>query len=66
MNTDRIFIFSSDIRKLTGFSQNHCTKLMRTIKDALGKNKPHQYLTIDDFCNYQMIDKKLVAEKLNL
>jgi hypothetical protein len=39
---------------------------MRTIKDALGKNKPHQYLTIDDFCNYQMIDKKLVAEKLNL
>ena len=47
----RITIDPSDIEILIGRDIGTAQKLLRTIKDALGKKK-HQRVTIKEFCDY--------------
>jgi len=58
-----IFLTIKDLMELTGLTQNGAGLEMKRIKDALGK-KPHQHLTITQYCAYEGISEDEVKKKL--
>jgi hypothetical protein len=51
METKRIVIYPKDIQRITGKSERYGRLLLKQIKQALAK-KEHQYITINEFCQY--------------
>ena len=51
MALKRICIYPKDIQCITGKSDRYGRKLLRDIRQKLGK-KSHQYVTIKEFCDY--------------
>jgi len=47
-----IFISVKDLQRITGFSYSRAYNLMKSIKDALAKEK-HQHITISEYCRYE-------------
>jgi len=63
MKTTRICIYPKDIQRITGRSERYGRKLLEKIKNQLNKEQ-HQFITIDEFCDFTGIDKTDVQEYL--
>lgn len=59
----RIFIYTKDIAKLTGFSISKSRRLYRTILDSLAKNRT-QGLTINEFSSYMNISIEDIKKEI--
>ncbi|HLS96137.1 MAG TPA: hypothetical protein VK017_11305 [Sphingobacterium sp.] len=62
MTNERICIYAKDISILLGKSYKQSVRILRTIKDAYGKDVK-QYLTIEEFSEYTGIDVEAIREK---
>ena len=60
---ERLCIYPKDIQIVTGRSERFGRNLIRKIKQALSKQE-HQFVTIDEFCNYTGLCAQIVKEKL--
>lgn len=61
---NRICIYPSDVRFLTGKSESTCRGIIRTIKKKLHKEK-HQEVTIKEFCEYKGLPYRDVFNMIN-
>lgn len=59
-----LYIYPSDIQKISRRSERYAQKLIRAIKDALGK-LPHQLVTIYEYAEYMGIPPDLVRQHLD-
>jgi hypothetical protein len=57
----RLAITAKDIAIVTGKHVSSSYRLINSIKDALNK-KPHQILTLREFCNYEGLELSEVYE----
>jgi hypothetical protein len=57
----RICIYSKDITTITGKSEQYSREIINKIKKHL-KKKPHQLVTIDEFCVYMALPKQDVVK----
>ncbi len=48
---ERLCIYPKDIKVITGRSKKYGRKLIRKMKEAFCK-QDHQFITIEEFCNY--------------
>jgi hypothetical protein len=48
---ERLCIYPKDIQLITGRSERYGRNLIRKMKESFCK-KDHQYITIEEFCNY--------------
>ncbi len=48
---DRLCIYPKDVQVVTGRSERYGRDLIRKIKETLAK-KDHQFVTVEEFCNY--------------
>lgn len=60
---DRICIYPKDIQILTGKSDRYGRNLIKKIKKALCK-QDHQFITIEEFCQYTGLCLATVKEKI--
>ncbi len=63
MITNRVIIYTKDIQRLTGKSEQCSRKLLRKIKILKAKAK-HQYVDIHDFSDYSGIAIDLIRQQL--
>lgn len=61
----RLFIVAKDIQKLSGKSYSHCTRIIKQIKDSLGK-KQTSPVTINEYCNLNNLEESEVKKFLNM
>ena len=59
--TQRLCIYPKDIAKITGRSERFSRDLIQRIKLKLGKEE-HQFITIEEFCNYAGLQAEMVKE----
>jgi hypothetical protein len=59
MNTNRIIIYPKDVQKITGKSERYGRMLIKQIKDKLNK-EGHQFVTIEEFCQFTGIKPEQV------
>lgn len=60
---ERICIYAKDVQTITGKGIRYSQKLLKTIKLKL-KKKPHQVVSISDFCLYMGLEEKNVTKQL--
>lgn len=63
MKVTRICIYPKDIQRITGRSERYGRRLLERIKDHLDKER-HQFITIDEFCDYSGIKREDIQEYL--
>lgn len=67
---DRLFLRVDDLVKLTGTNTDNCQKIMRTLRDSMGKKKTasgkYQQITIPEYCAYEGIPLDEVCRKLKI
>ena len=63
MKSNRIIIFPKDIQRVTGRSERYGRILIRKMKTHYQKQN-HQYISIDEFCQYTGLDKAAVIANL--
>lgn len=63
MKVNRICIYPKDIQRITGRSERYGRRLLERIKDHLEKER-HQFITIDEFCDYSGIKREDIQEYL--
>lgn len=51
MKRSRLVIYPKDIQVITGRSESYARRILRTIKQSLGKEK-HQFVTYEEFCGF--------------
>ena len=49
--TTRLCVYPKDVQRITGKSERWGRMLLEKIRDAL-KKEEHQFITIEEFCNY--------------
>ncbi|HCN12438.1 MAG TPA: hypothetical protein DIS75_08915 [Chryseobacterium sp.] len=59
--TQRLCIYPKDIAKITGRSERFSRDLIQRIKLKLGKEE-HQFITIEEFCQYAGLQAEIVKE----
>ncbi|TVZ60366.1 hypothetical protein NA63_2919 [Flavobacteriaceae bacterium MAR_2010_105] len=64
MYTKRICIYPKDIQLITGRSERYGRKLIKDIKDYLGKQS-HQFITIDEFSEYTGIKEETIIKYIH-
>ena len=57
----RIVVYPKDVQRITGRTEKYGRKLLRQIKEQLGKEE-HHYVTIDEFSSYTGIDVQIISE----
>jgi hypothetical protein len=60
---ERICIYPKDIQIVTGKSERYGCNLIKKIKEALRK-QDHQFITIEEFCQYTGLCTNTVKERL--
>ncbi len=60
---ERLVIHPKDIQIVTGRTERYGRKIICKIKTIL-KKKPHQLVTIEEFCNYTGLSENHVKEVL--
>jgi hypothetical protein len=60
---ERLCIYPKDIQIVTGRSERFGRELIKKIKETLSKQK-HQFITIEEFCDYTGLSTDTVKEKL--
>lgn len=63
MNMLRMTIYPKDVQKITGRSERYGRILLTKIKERLNKEE-HQFITIEEFCNYTGLQPEEVKQKL--
>ena len=58
--TKRICIYPKDIMRITGRGERYCHNLVKLMKEDLLKGK-HQFITIDEFCQFTGIKAEQVT-----
>lgn len=64
MKTNRIIIYPKDVQRITGKSDRYGRQLLNKIRQLYSK-EPHQYVSIEEFCQFTGLTSKQVAEFLN-
>jgi hypothetical protein len=59
----RAVIYSKDVENITGGSRRAAQRLIQNIYKAFGKPK-HQFITIQEFCEYTGMEEELVRDFL--
>lgn len=59
----RLCIYPKDIVRITGRSERFSRILIQKIKTKLGKAE-HQFLTIEEFCQYTGLEEEKVKETI--
>ncbi|MBE8722691.1 hypothetical protein [Sphingobacterium pedocola] len=59
---ERVCIYAKDISVLLGKSYKQSVRILRTMKDAYGKDA-QQYLTLEEFSDYTGIDMEIIRAK---
>jgi hypothetical protein len=59
MMTIRIIIYPKDVQKITGKSERYGRMLLKQIKVKLNK-EDHQFVTVDEFCQFYGIKPEQV------
>jgi len=59
----RIIIYPKDVQRITGKSDRYGRQLLSKIKQELSK-KPHQFVCIDEFCQFTGLKAEQVAPYL--
>lgn len=59
----RICIYPKDIQLITGRSERYSRKLLKDIRIHLGK-KEHQFISIQEFCEFVGLERGEVEEVL--
>ena len=49
--TTRLCVYPKDVQRITGKSERWGRMLLEKIREAL-KKEEHQFITIEEFCNY--------------
>ena len=60
----RLCVYPHDAQKILGRSLNYCRKMIRDIKAHYNKKK-HQYVSVEEFCEYTGLDPDKVYQELN-
>lgn len=63
MKVNRVIIYPKDIQRITGKSDRYGRLLIKKIKEHFRKDD-HQFVTIDEFCDYTGLKLELVEECL--
>lgn len=61
----RICIYPKDIQVITGRSERYARDYYRQLKDVLEK-EDHQFVTLEEFCEYADLPIKEVEKVLNM
>ena len=59
----RLCIFPKDVQRITGKSERYGRMLLQKIKAHL-KKEEHQFITIEEFCQYTGINKEIIIPYL--
>jgi hypothetical protein len=51
IETVRLCVYPKDVQRITGKSERYSRMLLQKIKDTLSKQE-HQFISVEDFCNY--------------
>ncbi len=60
---ERLCIYPKDIQLVTGKSERYGRDLIKKMKEAFSK-QTHQFITIDEFCQYSGLALPDVKERL--
>ena len=63
MRVNRIIIYPKDIQRITGKSERYGRLLLKRIKDHFEKDD-HQFVSVEEFCNYTGLKHEQVTECL--
>lgn len=63
MRVNRIIIYPKDIQRITGKSERYGRTLLKKIKDHFEKDD-HQFVSIEEFCNYTGLKEEQVTSYL--
>ncbi len=61
--TTRICIYPKDVQRLTGKSEKSGRRLLKKIREELGK-EDHQFITTEEFAKYTGINKETINQYL--
>ena len=60
---ERVCIYPKDVQIVTGKSERWGREVIKKIKTHFSK-QPHQFVSIDEFCQYTGLSEHIVKEKL--
>jgi hypothetical protein len=63
MKTERIIIYPKDIQRITGKSERYGRLLIKRIKDHF-KKEEHQFVSVEEFCDYTGLKYERVTDCL--
>jgi ribosomal protein S3 len=63
MELTRIVIYTKDVQRITGKSDRHCRRILKRLRQELGKQKHHP-ITITEFCRYMKVDTAEIQKYL--
>lgn len=63
MLNNRIIIYAQDIMVFTGRSKSYAYKILKEVKEAVGKSK-HNLVTIQEFADFHNIPVKELMDSL--
>jgi len=64
MKTNRIIIYPKDVQRITGKSDRYGRMLLKKIRQQFFK-KPHQFVSVDEFCQFTGLELEQVTRFLN-
>ena len=64
MKTNRMIIYPKDVQRITGKSNRYGRQLLIKIKMKFAKG-PHQFVSIDEFCQFTGLASEQVIQYLN-
>ncbi|BDD12852.1 hypothetical protein FUAX_52840 (plasmid) [Fulvitalea axinellae] len=65
MKMNRIVIYPKDIQAITGKSESGARRELVRIREKLGKAS-HQYVTVEEFCQYCGLSLESIRKLLNI
>lgn len=64
MKTNRIIIYPKDVQRITGKSDRYGRMLLKKIRQQFLK-EPHQFVSVDEFCQFTGLVLEKVTRFLN-
>ena len=64
MSIKRVCLVPKDIAILTGRSEGHARRLVRSIKKKMGKERS-DLLTVEEFCRYTKMNADKISQAIN-
>ncbi|GAA5042545.1 hypothetical protein SAMN04488057_10717 [Cyclobacterium lianum] len=59
IETKRACIYPKDVQRITGKSERYGRKLLKKIREELAKD-PHQFVSVDEFCEFTGLSATIV------